>query len=207
MTFLTRKRSIVESNAVTVGVGHESAHPVTAPAAAPAYSVSARVLHWITAFLILLMIPLGVVIANEWGGSLQDSLYDLHRSIGAVLIPIVVVRLLYRWAHPPLPLPSEIAAIQRCAAHATHWALYALLLVQPFVGWIATSAYPASVTVFGWLELPPIWFKNRELSQQLFSLHRWIGIAIACFVAAHVGAALYHHFARKDRVLMRMITG
>jgi cytochrome b561 len=35
------------------------------------------VLHWITAVLILSMIPLGVVTANDWGGSAQDSLYDL----------------------------------------------------------------------------------------------------------------------------------
>jgi len=60
--------------------------------------------------LILLLIPLGVVSANEWGGPLQDSLYDLHRSLGALLIPIIVVRLIYRWTHPPLPLPSEILA-------------------------------------------------------------------------------------------------
>jgi cytochrome b561 len=36
---------------------------------------------------------------------------------------------------------------------------------------------------------------------------RLIGIAIACLAAAHIGAALYHHCVRKDRVLMRMITG
>jgi len=39
---------------------------------APAYT-TARLLHWITALLILAMIPLGVVIVNEWGGPLQDS--------------------------------------------------------------------------------------------------------------------------------------
>ena len=36
--------------------------------------------------------------------------------------------------------------------------------------------------------------------------HGLIGIAIACLVAAHIGAALYHHFVRRDRILMRMIT-
>jgi len=169
--------------------------------------MTARMLHWITAFLILLMIPTGVVIANEWGGSLQTSLYDLHKSVGAVLIPVVILRLIHRWANPPLPLPNDIPALQRLAAHATHWGLYTLLIVQPFVGWIATSAYPAQITVFGWVKLPPIWFENRALSEQLFLVHRLIGIAIACLVAAHVGAALHHHFARKDRVLMRMITG
>jgi len=33
-----------------------------------AYSLTARVLHWITAVLVLIMIPLGIVIATEWGG-------------------------------------------------------------------------------------------------------------------------------------------
>jgi cytochrome b561 len=89
---------------------------------APAYTVTARVLHWITAFLILAMISLGVTIANEWGGSLQESLYDLHRSLGAALI-LIVARLIYRWAHPPLPLPDDLASMQRLAAHATHWGL------------------------------------------------------------------------------------
>jgi cytochrome b561 len=80
--------------------------------AAPAYTMTARVLHWITAFLILFMVPTGIVIANEWGGSLQSSLYDLHKSIGAVLIPVVVLRLIHRWANPPLPLPEDIPAIR-----------------------------------------------------------------------------------------------
>ena len=34
-----------------------------------------------------------------------------------------------------------------------------------------------------------------------------IGMLIAIVVTVHVAAALYHHFVRKDRVLMRMLTG
>jgi hypothetical protein len=101
-----------------------------------AYSLTARVLHWSTAILVLTVLPLGVVIGNEWGGPLQDQLYDLHRSIGATILLLVVVRLGYRLTHPPLPLPDDIAPIQRFAAQATHCALYALLIVQPLVGWI-----------------------------------------------------------------------
>ena len=116
-------------------------------AAVPAYTVTARILHWVTASLILFMLPLGLVIANNWGGPLQDQLYDLHRSIGALLIPIILVRVVYRWTHPPAPLPDDIPALQQLAANATHWALYALLIVQPFVGWIGTSAYRATIVV------------------------------------------------------------
>jgi cytochrome b561 len=181
--------------------------PVSQANFIPAYTKTARVLHWITAGLILMMIPLGIVIANEWGGYLQDPLYDLHRSIGMTLVPIVVLRLILRWAHPPLPLPEDIPAPQRRAAQVTHAALYALLLLQPLTGWIATSAYRAPLVVLGWFELPPIWPENRMFSEWLFSLHGLIGLAIAGLVTAHIGAALYHHFIRKDRVLMRMIAG
>jgi cytochrome b561 len=175
--------------------------------APPAYSVSARVLHWLTAVLVLAMVPLGIVIANEWGGPLQERLYNLHRSVGALLIPIVIVRLLYRLTHPPLPLTADIPLIQQRAAHAVHWTLYALLLVQPFVGWVATSAYRAPMPMFGLFELPPIWPVDRSLSGQLFVVHRTIGIVIAAIATVHIAAALYHHFVRRDRVLMRMITG
>jgi len=172
-----------------------------------AYSVTARTLHWVTATLVLIMLPLGVVIANDWGGALQDPLYDLHRSIGAVIIPLVIVRLGYRLTHPPLPLPQDVPPLQRLAAHATHWALYGLLIVQPFVGWAATSAYRATIMIFGLFELLPIWPEDRAVSDRLFVVHALIGAIIACLVAVHISAALYHHFVRKDRVLMRMITG
>jgi cytochrome b561 len=174
---------------------------------APAYSVTARALHWITAGLVLFMLPLGLVIANNWGGPLQDWLYDLHRSIGVLFIPIVLARVVYRTPHPPMPLPDDIPPVQQFAAHAAHWVLYGLLIAQPFVGWIATSAYRAQIIVFGLFELPPIWPEDRAFSDRLFVVHGVIGLAIAALAAMHIAAALHHHFVRKDGVLMRMITG
>ena len=175
--------------------------------AVPAYTVTARTLHWVTAGLILCNLPLGFVIARDWGGPLQDQLYNLHRSIGALIIPIVLIRVLYRWTHRPAPLPADIPPLQRFAAEVTHWALYALLGAQPFVGWIGTSAYRAPIIVFGLFELPPIWPEDRTFSEQVLFVHGLIGLAIAGLLAAHIGAALQHHFVRRDRILWRMITG
>jgi cytochrome b561 len=180
---------------------------MTDAAAVPAYTVTARILHWATASLVLLMLPLGLVIANNWGGPLQDQLYDLHRSIGALIIPIILARVVYRWTHPPAPLPDDIPVLQQLAANATHWALYALLIAQPFVGWIGTSAYRATIVVFGLFELPPIWPEDRAFSDRVLFVHGLIGLTIALLLAAHIGAALHHHFVRRDGILMRMISG
>ncbi len=98
-------------------------------------------------------------------------------------------------------------ALQQLAALVTHWGLYALLIVQPIVGWIATSAYRAP-TLFFWLfELPPIWPEDRAFSDAMFVVHRSMGILIAILICVHIGAALYHHFVLKDRVLSRMVSG
>ena len=175
--------------------------------AAPGYTLTARILHWLTAVLVLTMIPIGIVMSNFDLGSNGDRLFDLHRSMGAVLLPIMLVRLVYRWTNPPPRLPDDLPAIQQLAAHLTHWGLYILLIAQPFIGWVATSAYRAPIVVFGLFELPPIWPVDQAFSGRAFALHRWIGFALAGLIAMHVGAALFHHLVRKDRILMRMISG
>jgi len=178
-----------------------------AASAATGYTLTARVLHWMTAALVLTMIPIGVAMANADFGAAQDTLYHLHRSIGAVLLPLVLGRLIWRLGHPAPPLPADIPAIQQFAAHAMHWALYGLLILQSLIGWIATSAYRAPILVFWLFELPPVWPVDRAFSEEMFAVHRFIGIAIALLLCAHIGAALFHHFVRKDGVLMRMVRG
>ena len=172
----------------------------------PAYTSVARTLHWLTAVLVLGLIPVGIIMHNMEASPLQDRLYNLHRSTGTVLLPLAIIRLLYRWTHPPLPLP-DMPALQRFAAESTHWGLYALLIVQPIVGWAATSAYRAPIIIYGLFELPPILPVNQPLAERLFGVHRWLGILMALMVCAHVGAALFHHFVNRDRVLMRMVSG
>jgi cytochrome b561 len=174
---------------------------------APGYTYVARVLHWVTAGLVLVQLALGIIIANEWGGKAQDLLYNGHKSIGALILPLVVARLIYRLTHRPPPLPGDIPAMQRLAAQVTHWALYALLIVEPLLGWMGTSAYPAPVPFFGLFNLPPLLAPNRALSEQLLSVHRLVAFAIVALAALHIGAALFHHFVRQDRVLQRMISG
>lgn len=175
---------------------------MTDPVRTPSYTLTARVLHWTTAALVLFQIPAGLLIVRFDLG----VIYNLHKSVGVVILALLLIRLPWRLTHPAPPLPDDIAPLQRLAAHAMHGALYALLVVQPLLGWIATSAYPAPVPFFG-LELPPIWREDRALSDVLFAVHRWLGIAMGALLLGHIGAALYHHFVRRDAVLSRMLRG
>ena len=172
------------------------------------YSAVARTFHWVTAALVLTMLPIGIAMATfDLGPEVEDPLYHIHRSIGALVLVITAARLTYRVFNPAPPLPVDMPAWQHLAALATHWALYALLIVQPIVGWIATSAYRAPVLFFWLFDLPPIWQEDRPFSEAMFVVHRTTGILIAVLICVHIAAALYHHFVRKDRVLRRMVSG
>lgn len=181
--------------------------PITIGPGFAGYSSTARILHWLTAALVITMIVVGLIMANMPAGPTQNLLFNLHRSTGVILIPIVIYRLIYRLMNPPPPLPDDIPAIQKLAAEGLHWTLYALLIAQPIIGWMATSAYRAPIVVFGLFELPPIAAENRAFSEQAFAVHRAIGIALAFLISGHVAAALFHHFVRKDNVLLRMTRG
>lgn len=171
------------------------------------YTLPARILHWLTAIIVIAIIPAGIYMADASPGPITNLIYNLHRSFGFLLLPIVLLRLAYRLFMPPPKLPPDIPPFQQFVAHATHWALYALLIIQPVVGWIATSAYRAPITIFWLFELPPIWPQDRAFSEDLFEVHSVIGFAIGALALAHIGAALYHHFIRKDDVLLRMMRG
>jgi cytochrome b561 len=172
------------------------------------YSAVARTFHWVTAALVLTMLPIGIAMATfDLGPEVEDPLYHIHRSIGALILVIVPARLIYRLFNPAPALPADMPAWQHFAALATHWALYALLIVQPIVGWIATSAYRAPVLFFWLFDLPPIWPEDRPFSEAMFVVHRTMGILIAVLICIHIAAALYHHFILKDQVLRRMVSG
>jgi len=169
------------------------------------YGALARLFHWITVIMVISMVPAGIAMTRISGGSLQNTLFDFHRSVGVVLMVLTLVRLAYRLAKPPEPLPSSIALWQRMAAKAAHAFIYIFLIINPFVGWVATSAYGAAIPVFGLFTMPALLEKDRELSSQLFLIHEVLGIMFVLTIVVHIGAALYHHFVLEDNVLRRML--
>ncbi|TXL70079.1 cytochrome b [Vineibacter terrae] len=169
------------------------------------YTGPARLLHWTMAVLVLMTIPVGFILLDLPQGRLQDTLFDLHRSIGVLLFVLVVIRLGWRLAHPPPPLPDDLPAWQRAASGTVHRLFYAILLIQPIVGWWGTSAFGAPINVFWLFELPPLVSKDEAAAKQILGWHGIIGITLSVAIAIHVGAALFHHFVRRDAVLRRML--
>ena len=106
---------------------------------------------------------------------------------------------------PERPLDAILSRIRAKSANEWHAWARARDAKGNVVGWIATSAYRAPVPFFWLFNLPPIWREDRDFSERMYLIHGWIGILIALFVLGHIGAALFHHFIRKDEILVRML--
>lgn len=181
------------------------------PSPAPIYSAAARHMHWVTAAVVLAMIPAGLAMTyrgntlNIWDG-LTNAMYSSHKLLGFLVLWLVAGRLAYRLLKGAPPDEPTLLWWQKAGSHLVHWLLYGLLLVVPLLGWIGVSLYP-SLTVFGLFNLPALASPNQDLAGKVLDIHGTLAIVMGLLVCAHVGAALYHHLIRKDGVLRRMLPG
>ncbi|MEM6664954.1 MAG: cytochrome b [Pseudomonadota bacterium] len=173
----------------------------------PAHSRVIRVIHWITILLIATMIPTAFVMEDVEPGALQNALYNFHRSAGITILALTLLRLVVRLIDPPAPLPASVTAFQALTAHGVHALLYLTLLVNPLVGWAATSAFGAKISVFGLFTMPALIERDRELARSLFDVHEILGTAMLVLLGLHVLGALYHQFISRDAVFKRIVTG
>lgn len=170
------------------------------------YSITIRILHWLTAVLILGLFAVGL-----WMRSLSyyDSLYQVlpfwHKSVGFLLLALVLLRLAVRACNAqPQPLPSH-KAWERVLAVITQWLLYVLLFALFISGYLIATADDRSPSFFGWFDIPVLIsaFPNQEDVAGL--LHEYFAWSLIGLSALHGLAALKHHFLDKDVTLRRML--
>jgi cytochrome b561 len=162
-----------------------------------------RFFHWTVAsciFLTLAMISIKEYIDDA---GLYKQLIAYHRSLGIVILCLVVLRLAWRLFSRDLPYTGVSPLIQLVAS-ISHAVLYLSLLAMSFLGWMETSARNKPIQFFDYT-LPNLLAKNMQLAEQLQEWHIALGKFFIVFIFVHIASALWHYFWRKDGVLYAMI--
>lgn len=162
-----------------------------------------RALHWLMAVAIMAMLFIGVAMVSTLS-SLHAVLVAIHKPLGVAIFLLVVVRLWLRFATSTPPLPTTIPPLQRALAHLSHWVLYALILLQPLIGWAMLSAAGYPVTLGAGFLLPPIVPVSNDLYALLRPLHSWVALVLFITVMLHLAAALLHGLILRDGVFSSM---
>lgn len=175
------------------------------------YGLIAQILHWLTAGLILILLPLGIYM-HELPTSTPvevDSkiwLYSLHKTLGILAFATAILRV--SWAMTqvsPGPLNAE-RRFETLLAGTIHWLLYGSIILMPITGWL----HHASLEGFA-----PIWWpfsqdlsfvpKDPDLAKLFGAAHQFTAITLIGSLVLHIVGAFKHVVFDKDQTLSRML--
>lgn len=139
------------------------------------YGTIAKWFHWLTAALFL-----GAYISVYYLHWFTDektperfSSLQVHLSIGVTIAVIVVLRMLWRFSNR-MPNQEPGSKLEHLAAHAVHYALYAIMIIMPITGYMGTGG---NVDYFFLFEIPK--FESTQLFESL--VNNGLGITFAEF--------------------------
>lgn len=163
-------------------------------------------LHWSMALVIYAMFALGLWMV---GLSYYDTWYhnapEIHKSIGVILMLVLIIRLTWRVVSPPPKPLSSYSPLVRITAVLAHGLLYGLLIAILFSGYLISTADGKPVSVFGWFSLPAVLTGAGEQADLAGDIHLWLAWSIVILSVLHGLAALKHHFIDRDITLKRVL--
>ena len=174
------------------------------PIPAERYTRTAIVLHWLIAALVVTMILLGQVMTEVPRQTpLRGALFNLHKSLGLVVLALVLVRLAWRFGHRPPALPLDLPRWNRQLANFTHGGFYVLLLAQPMLGYVASVFGKFGVKFFG-LPLPAWGSDNPAVREPFLLAHHLVADLLVGLIALHLAGVAWHRFGGREQLWRRM---
>jgi cytochrome b561 len=172
------------------------------------YNNGAVLLHWLTALIVVTQVVVGFTFAAMERGPARGDLFTVHKTLGATILVLALIRLGWRLANPPPPFPTELAKWERIASVWTHRAFYLLLILLPLTGLIAVSGGAdaegkATTPLLGGIPLPLIPGVSDDGGEQIGGIHELLVFVTLALLVLHVAAALKHQIQR-NRAAGRM---
>ena len=167
------------------------------------FTVLQRILHWLMAICILAMLFIGVGMVSTVMPKYL-TLVSIHKPLGIAILVLALIRLVVRLIYGAPPLPADLPAPMKLAAHLSHYAFYLLMIGMPLIGWAMLSAASYPVVLFGGVQLPAILPQSDSLHALLWAAHFTLAFAFFALILLHVAAALFHALVRRDGVFQAM---
>lgn len=172
------------------------------------YNDGAVVLHWLMALIVVAQVVVGFTFANMERGPARGDLFTVHKTLGATILVLALVRLGWRLAHPPPPFPLELPKWERIASVWTHRTFYVLLILLPLTGLMAVSGGATvegktTTPLLGGIPLPLVPGISDDAGEQIGGVHEILVFVTLAILILHVAAAIKHQLER-NRAAGRM---
>jgi cytochrome b561 len=167
------------------------------------FAFLSRILHWLMAALLIAMLFIGVSMVRSLGD--YHWLLAIHRPLGIAILILALIRLVTRLSNRTPPLPPTVPPSERAIMKLSEFAMYALFIALPLVGWAMLSAGHYPIVMFGSFHLPPILPARPELYATLRKTHTILAYLLFLAFLAHMSGVLFHQWVIRDGFLGRML--
>ena len=110
------------------------------------YNPVSKGFHWVSALIVLGLLPLGYFMTSLEFSTFKLDLYAWHKSFGTLLLILVALRILWRLRKGTPPHLDTHTRWEVVLAKIVHILLYLGLIGMPVTGWLMTSFGPVSYT-------------------------------------------------------------
>ncbi|MGR1580574.1 cytochrome b/b6 domain-containing protein [Thalassobius sp. S69A] len=184
------------------------------------YGPVARGLHWLTAALILAMIPLGFIAENlahainAPGATPAPEdftqvklLFSIHKTLGVVTFFVALLRILWAFSQPrPAPLHPE-RRLETLLGELVHFALYGAIVIVPLSGWVHHAATTGFAPIWGIGQSLPFVPKSESVALFFSGVHEISAKVLIGALLLHIAGAVKHQIIDRDLTLARMTKG
>lgn len=173
------------------------------------YGAMAIALHWIMAINLVALIVMGlymVGLPDAGFDKVKITLILYHKELGLAALLIATIRLAWRMRNDLPTLVSTLPYWQKVTARFVHLAFYGLMFALPISGLLMSSAAAIPVSAFGMVDIPDLVAPSEDLFRRMIQVHRWLGYGLLVLIGVHAGAALMHHFVKRDDTLKKMVS-
>ena len=159
-------------------------------------------LHWLSAILLLVQIPLGFYLVDLDFGEQRINIENIHVIIGLSIFYIVILRLVNKILNPTPKLNPSIFKGQVFLAKMNHILLY-LAILSITVSGILKKLFNGETLILFFKEIQIK--DNFELADQFYNIHILSNYTILVLIVIHLMAVIVHRLFFKDNLLKKML--
>ena len=166
------------------------------------YGLISKLLHWLSALLLLVQIPLGFYLVDLDFGPERLNIENIHIIIGLSLFYLVILRLVSKIINPTPKLDPSIFKGQKFLAKLNHIFLYVTILSITISG-ILKKLFNGETLVIFYKE-----FKikdNFELAELFYEIHVFSNYILIALITIHILAVIAHKIFFNDNLLKKML--
>ena len=166
------------------------------------YGLISKVLHWISALVLAVQIPLGFYLVDLDFSEKRLFIENIHVTIGLGIFYLTILRLIYKLFNPTPPLGNSVFIGQRVIAKLNHILLYLTILVITISGALKKLFNGEMLDLFIFnLEIKD----NFDLAELFYEIHIIGNYTLIALILLHIFAVIIHKILFKENLLKRIL--